>query len=285
MKFGLAFAQVNPSLWADLAVEADRLGFESLWLADHLVLPAVMSGSPLTGHDTPPIPATTPTYDALAYLAFLAARTERIKLGTYVFALALRPPFVAARAIQTVDLVSGGRLLMGVGAGWLREEWEAAGIDFATRGARLDEALDVCQRLWTEPVVEHHGTHFDFAPVRFDPKPVSSPHPPLLIGGESAAALTRAARHNGWMGMGHSPEAVRTIVDHLHGLRVANGTSDQPFEVTVAGQIGDPNDAKEWAAAGVDRMIISPWRSTKDAIESCRSFAERFDLLAATPAG
>lgn len=284
MKFGLAFAQVNPSLWADLAVEADRLGFESLWLADHLVLPEVMSGSPLTGHDSPPIPATTPTYDALAYLAFLAARTERIRLGTYVYALALRPPFVAARAIQTVDIVSGGRLLMGVGAGWLREEWDAAQVDFGRRGSRLDEALEVCRRLWTEPSVEHHGAHFDFAAVRFEPKPVSSPHPPILIGGETAPALARAARHNGWMGMGHTPDSAAAIVEELRALRVAAGREAEPFEVTIGGALPAPDDVAVWARAGVDRMIVTPWRSTKDAIASCQEFAARFELPS-QPAG
>jgi probable F420-dependent oxidoreductase len=278
VKFGLAFAQVNPSLWAELAVEADRLGFESLWLADHLVLPEQMSGSPMTGHDSPPIPSTTPTYDALAYLTFLAARTERIRLGTYVYALALRPPFVAARAIQTVELLSAGRLLLGVGAGWLREEWDAAGVDFGTRGARLDEAIEVCRRLWTEPVVEHHGTHFSFGPVRFEPKPTAPPR--LLIGGETPAALRRAAGNDGWMGMGHTPDSVRAVVEQLGELRAAAGSADRPFEVTIGGQVNDPDDVEQWERAGVDRLIISPWRSTRDAIESCRAFAARFGLPA-----
>jgi len=278
MKFGLAFAQANPSLWPDLAVEADRLGFESIWLADHLVLPETMTGSPLTGHDAPPVPPTTPTYDALAYLAFLAARTERIRLGTYVYALALRPPFVAARAIQTVDIVSGGRMLAGIGAGWLHEEWDAAQVDFTTRGSRLDEALEICRRLWTEPVVEHHGRHFDFAPVRFDPKPVSTPHPPILIGGETAPALARAARHDGWMGMGHTPQSLAAVVEHLRRLRTEAGRAEEPFEVTIGGAPPAPEDVPAWTDAGVDRMIVTPWRSTKDAIASCQEFAARHGL-------
>lgn len=280
MKIGLALAQVNPSLWSDLAVEADRLGFESVWLSDHLILPEVMSGSPMTGHDTPPIAASTPTYDALAYLAFLAGRTERVRLGTWVYALALRHPFVAARAIQTVDIVSGGRLLMGVGSGWLSEEWDAAGVDFDSRGSRLDEALEICRRLWTEPSVAHSGRHFTFPSVQFEPKPASAPYPPLLIGGESPPALARAAREDGWMGLGHTPESVAPIVAALQDMRANTDRRDDPFEVTVGGQLTDPAELDAWEQAGVDRLIVSPWRSTKDAIESSRAFAARFALAA-----
>ena len=94
------------------------------------------------------MPPTTPVYDAFAYLSFLAGRTERIRLATHVYNLALRHPFVAARAVQTLDIVSKGRAICGVGASWLENEWDAVGLDFRTRGRRLDEALGVCQRLW-----------------------------------------------------------------------------------------------------------------------------------------
>ena len=110
-----------------------------------------------------------------------------------------------ARAFGTLDWVSGGRAVIGAGAGWLRSEWEALGIDPATRGARLDEAILVCRRLWTEESVAHEGPHFPFAEVAFEPKPVQQPIP-IYVGGESAAALRRAGRlGDGWIGMGHRP--------------------------------------------------------------------------------
>ena len=192
MKLGGALARLHPRHHLEATLEAERLGFESVWMADHLVFPLEMSGSPHPGASAPPVPPTTPVYDALAWLCFLAGRTSRIRLGTNVYLLALRHPFAAARAVQTLDIVSLGRAEIGVGAGWLRQEWSAAGLDPRTRGRRLDEALAVCQRLWSEPQVEHHGEFYDFAPVAFEPKPLQKPWPGIHVGGESLAALRRA---------------------------------------------------------------------------------------------
>ena len=127
------------------------------------------------------------------YLSFLAGKTERIRFGTHVFNIGLRHPFVTARSVATLDIVSGGRAEFGVGASWLEAEWDAVGLDFKTRGRRVDEAITVCQRLWSDSVIEHHGENFDFGPVMFEPKPVQSPWPPMHIGGDGAAALRRAA--------------------------------------------------------------------------------------------
>ena len=150
MRFGVALGAMHPTMFVEAAEAADELGFESVWFPEHLVLPVHMAGSPFAGAEHPPVPPSTPVYDAFAYLALIAGRTTRLRLGTHVYNLALRHPFVAARAVQTVDVVSRGRLEVGVGAGWLRAEWEAAGLDFDSRGARLDEALAVCIALWTE---------------------------------------------------------------------------------------------------------------------------------------
>ena len=110
MRFGIALGTMHPSMFVAAAEAADDLGFESLWFPEHLVLPVAMAGSPFAGAEHPPVPPSTPVFDVLAYLAFLAGRTRRIRLGTHVYNLALRHPFVAARAVQTVDVVSGGRL-------------------------------------------------------------------------------------------------------------------------------------------------------------------------------
>ncbi|MGH9187762.1 MAG: TIGR03619 family F420-dependent LLM class oxidoreductase, partial [Acidimicrobiales bacterium] len=219
MKFGAALGRVNPALFEAVTMEADRLGFESVWLPEHLVLPVEMSSSPHPGQDHPPIPPDVHVFEPFAYLSYLAGRTERVRLGTHVYNLALRHPFIAARAVQTLDVVSGGRAEVGIGASWLAQEWQVAGLDFHTRGRRLDEALAVCTRLWTEEVVEHHGEFFDFAPVMFEPKPVQKPWPPVHVGGESDAALSRAARlGDGWIGITHTVESVRRPVEALANL-------------------------------------------------------------------
>jgi probable F420-dependent oxidoreductase len=170
-------------MFVEAATAADELGFESVWLPEHLVFPVDMAGSPFAGAEHPPVPPSTPVFEPFAYLSFLAGRTRRVRLGTHVYNLALRHPFVAARAVQTADILSSGRIEVGVGAGWLRQEWDAAGLDFDSRGARLDEALQVCLRLWTEDTVEHRGRFFTFEAVKFEPKPDQKPHPPLIIGG------------------------------------------------------------------------------------------------------
>jgi probable F420-dependent oxidoreductase len=267
---------MHPTMFTEAAVAADELGFESLWFPEHLVLPVEMAGSPFAGAEHPPVPPTTPVFDVFAYLGFLAGRTRRIRLGTHVYNLGLRHPFVSARAIQTVDVVSGGRLEVGIGAGWLEAEWTSAGLDFASRGARLDEALDVCRRLWTEQTIEHHGRFFDFGPVMFEPKPLQSPHPPVIIGGESPAALRRAARHDGWIGLSHTPASVRQPMDTLSELRQAQGRADAPFSVTVGGPVTEDADVDAFTAAGVDRLIVSPWARTRDVLDGLTEFARRF---------
>ena len=184
------------------------------------------------------MPPDTPIYDAFAYLAFLAARTERVRLGTHVFNIGLRHPFTTARGVQTVDLLSSGRFEFGIGASWLEEEWDATELDFATRGRRVDEAIEVCKRLWTEETVTHHGEFFAFDEVVFEPKPVQQPWPPILVGGESKAALRRAARlGDGWIGMGHTFESARGADrDAARAARASTaGDRDGPFQIVLGG--------------------------------------------------
>jgi len=139
VKFGIALGALNSHFHVDATEEAERLGYESVWLPEHLVLPVRMSRSPHPGDEHPPVPPTTPVFDAFAYLGFLAGRTRHVRLGTHVYNLGLRHPFIAARAVQTLDLLSGGRVEFGIGASWLEEEWRAIGLDFASRGRRVDE--------------------------------------------------------------------------------------------------------------------------------------------------
>lgn len=274
MKVGIALGAAHPGVHLEIAEAAERCGYESVWMPEHLVFPVEMGGSPFPGADHPPVPPTTPVFDAFAWLCFLAAHTERIRLGTNVYLLGLRHPFVAARAIQTLDVVSGGRAEVGVGAGWLREEWVAAGLDPATRGRRLDEALLVCKRLLSEDVVEHHGEFFEFAPVAFEPKPAQRPWPPFHVGGESEAALRRAVHQaDGWLGLGHTPDSVAPLLEHLHAIRRESELEHERFHVTVGAKAPSEAELARFEALGVDRLIVTPWSRTRDAVAGVEAYA------------
>lgn len=278
VKVGIALGTTNPRVWPALVQAADRLGFESVWIPEHLVLPVAMGGSPHPGESHPPVPPTTPVFDAWAYLAYLAGLTIRVRLGTFVYNLGLRHPFSAARAVQTVDVVSGGRVELGVGAGWLAEEWQAAGLDFATRGARLEEALEVCRRLWSEPVVEHHGRFFDFGPVAFEPKPVQQPHPPVHVGGVSEVALRRAVSvGDGWIGMNSTPGELEEKVARLESLAAAAGRR-RPVEVTVGGRARSTDDLERWRDAGCSRLIIGDLGRSSEALSTLERRADELGV-------
>ena len=268
---------VNPKFWVEAAKAAEESGFDSVWLPEHLVFPVSMSGSPHTGHDEPPVTAQVPAYDVFVALALVAGHTRSIRLATNVYNIGLRHPFVTARAVTTLSMVSGGRVELGVGASWMKEEWDAVGLDFRTRGRRVDEAIAVCRRLWTEDVIEHHGEFFDFEPVGFEPKPVNGP-PPILVGGDSPAAMSRAARlGDGWIPMNHSlgelPEGIRRVEE----LRRRAGRDD-PIEVTVGGEAKSVADLDEYRRAGVGRVIVRPFASSREALDGIRRYGE--DVLA-----
>ncbi len=277
MRFGFALAHLHTAQWAEAAVLADGLGYESVWSPDHLVFPLDMSGSLYADGSPAGVPPSTPLHDYPAYLSYLAARTSRIRLGTFVHLFALRHPFVSARGFATLDVMSGGRALCGVGAGWLGAEFTAVGLPFRGRGARLDEALAVATRLWTEEVVEHHGDCYDFGPVMFEPKPVQRPLP-ILVGGESPAALARAARHDGWLSM--PQETDDAAGEKIAELRRLRGDRPGPFSVTVCTLDPDvgPDAVARWRDLGVDRLVVKPWARTREALDGLRAFADRVGL-------
>jgi probable F420-dependent oxidoreductase len=279
MRFGIALGRLNPAFFVECTLEAERLGYESVWMPEHLVFTTLMSRSPHPGEDHPPVPPTTPIFDAFTYLGYLAGQTQRVRLGTHVYNVGLRHPFVSARAVQTLDLVSAGRLEFGVGASWLEEEWIAAELDFHTRGRRVDEALTVCKRLWTEDAVSHHGEFFNFEGVVFEPKPLQRPWPPILVGGESDAALRRAARlGDGWIGMGHDFESGGRQVARLQALFVERGRDPGDFQVCLGGPVESRDDVNRWADLGVTRLIVSPWPRSREAVDGMRRFADLVGL-------
>jgi probable F420-dependent oxidoreductase len=214
-----------------------------------------------------------PVYDVFSYLGFLAGQTEQIHFGTQVYNIGLRHPFVVARAVTTLDVVSGGRVEFGIGASWLAAEWEAVGLDFSSRGRRVDETIEICQRLWSEEVVEHHGEFFDFGPVKFEPKPTHAPWPSLHIGGDGPAAIRRAGTvGDGWIPMNHSLEEIPADARKIARLRHEAGKTD-PLEITLGGGT-ELDDLRRRADQGVGRALVKPWRSSKDALEGLRRFAD-----------
>ncbi|HEU5300958.1 MAG TPA: TIGR03619 family F420-dependent LLM class oxidoreductase [Acidimicrobiia bacterium] len=281
MKFGIALGRLNPAFFVDVTLEAERLGFESVWLPEHLIFTTKMSRSPHPGETHPPVPPETPIFDAFSYLSYLAGVTERVRLGTHVYNLGLRHPFVAARAVQTLDIVSGGRVEFGIGASWLEEEWVAAELNFATRGRRVDEALEVCKRLWTEADVSFDGEFFSFEGAVFEPKCVQSPYPPVLVGGESGAALRRAARAgDGWIGMNHDFDSGAAQITKLRDLLSAEGRDPDDFQYCLGGPVESADDVARWSDIGVTRLVFAPWRRSREAVDGMRHFA---DMVALQP--
>ena len=279
MKYGIALGSCNAKFFGDVTLEAEALGYESVWLPEHLIFTTKMTRSPRPGETHPPVPPTTPIFDAFAYLSYLAGRTEHIRLGTHVYNIGLRHPFVTARAVQTLDIVSGGRFEFGIGASWLEEEWIVTELDFASRGRRVDECVEVCKKLWTEEEVSYHGEFFDFDGAVFLPKPVQSPWPPILVGGESAAALKRAARlGDGWIGMNHNFEsgaaAIRRLQQHLEEC----GRDPSDFQICLGAAVTSRQDRDRWEELGVTRMVFAPWTSSREAIDGMRRFAGEIGL-------
>ena len=274
MDIGLTLSNAHLSLWPELAQRGEAAGFESVWIPEHLVVPVASTGSPKHGEEHPPVPSNIPILDPMATLAHLAARTSRIKLGTQVYNIGLRHPFVTARGAATVDVLSDGRLLLGIGASWLRAEWEATGLDFDTRGPRVDETIEICRALWSEEEVEHHGRFFDFGPTAFEPKPVQQPIP-LHMGGDGPAALRRAATVGaGWIPMNHSLEQLPASISRLRELTDAQGRSDV-VEVTVTGHsVTAIGDLERYAEAGVTRVVVRPWSRSREALDGVDRFGD-----------
>jgi probable F420-dependent oxidoreductase len=257
MKFGTG-SMVGPRRWADLARAAEAAGFESIWIPEHLVMPVAMTGKPNSPSDgEPPISAATPAYDPWVQMATMAAVTDTIKFGTWVYNLGLRHPIITARSLTTVDNVSRGRVILGIGASWLRQEWEVMELPFETRGRRIDEAIGLIRRLFSEEEISHDGEFFSFPAVGFLPKPVQEAGPPMLIGGDSRAAMRRAAHlGDGWIPMEQTLETIPANLAQIQAMRSEAGRSGD-FEVTMAAQVATVDDVRRFEDAGVTRLILS----------------------------
>jgi|1186.fasta_scaffold97087_2 probable F420-dependent oxidoreductase len=277
MELGLNLVMVRPERMPDVAAHAEAAGYGAVFVPDHVVFPAhVESQYPYSADGSFPFPLDTPLYDPWIVLTSIAASTTTIKLGTAVYILPLRHPFVTGRAVTSLDVLSGGRVILGVGAGWLAEEFTALGLDPKRRFSRTEECIEVLRALWTEATPSYHGRHFDFDAVHFAPRPASDPHPPILLGGDSDRALERAARlGDGWISGGTASDVaeVEATVAKVRRLREQSGVA-APFDVTVLLPRPTVDELARLEAAGVDRVVTIPWDRGRDAIPALEAFAE-----------
>ena len=205
----LSGALASPPVLTRLAVEGEAIGFDYIALSDHIVEPLdIHARYPYSETGEFPKGSRGERHEQLAAMAYLAAKTSRIRFLTSVMVVPHRPAVLAAKMLSTIDVMSGGRLIVGVGAGWLEEEFEALGAPaFAERGKVTDEYLQAFRELWTRPEPRFEGRFVKFADIAFAPKPVQKPHPPLWIGGESGPAMRRAAKlGDGWYPIGTNPQ-------------------------------------------------------------------------------
>jgi probable F420-dependent oxidoreductase len=227
----LSFSE--PDQLVPLARCAEECGFHGVLLSDHLAFPRDLASKyPYAPDGRPMFDAAMPFPDPWVAIGAMAAVTTRLRFATLVYVLPLRDPFDVAKAVGTAAVLSNGRVVLGAGAGWMKEEFDALGLDFRARGARFDEMIEVMRKLWTGGMVEHHGKHFDFPPMQMSPVPAEPV--PIYMGGASDAALRRATvLGDGWMGPGNLPEEVPAVLARLRELRKRAGREADPFTAIV----------------------------------------------------
>jgi probable F420-dependent oxidoreductase len=261
MKFGLFDINqppcLNPRVFASVARQAEAAGLDSLWCGEHVVLP-----DPRVAPS--PMQPTDPILDPVVALTFAAALTSTIRLGTGVIILPQRNPLVLAKELASLDVLSGGRLIFGMGVGYLEPEFTALGVSLKDHGPRSDEYLGAMRAIWSEPRAAFSGRFVSFSGVDAYPKPIQRPMPELVVGGHTPAAYRRSVQQaDGWYGFGLDLERTERA---LQGLREAAQQYERPstlaaleVSVTPAGPI-DRDMAERYAALGVHRLILRPPR-------------------------
>lgn len=217
---------------------AEELGFAALWTSDHLALPVESSEPyPYVRDVDVRLNPDHGFIEPLIALAGVAARTRRIRLGVSVYLAALRHPLVAAKLVASLDQLSEGRVILGVGAGWIPEEYETFGIEWSQRGALLDEHIACMRALWSEKRPSHQGQHFRFHDIGFEPKPVDG-DVPIWVGGNSRPAMRRAARiGNGWHGIDMSPDDVKEKLPEFEKLCAKNSRPMKDLAISMRSQL------------------------------------------------
>jgi probable F420-dependent oxidoreductase len=246
-------ACAEPETLARLALLAEDVGFEGLWVGDHIALPAESDQEPVR-------------LEAAVVLSYLAAVTTRIGLGFGVIVLPQRQPVLLAKQLSSIDFLSGGRVSVGVGAGWLEPELSAMGVSLDSRAARMDEYLTAMRALWAGPTPSFEGSYVSFSGVTQRPLPVQRPHPPIVVGGHVPAAFRRAVRHgNGWYGWELDVAQTAKALADLRAAADRHGRPDElgDLEITITPpSIPDADTARQYADLGVSRLVLQP--STMD---------------------
>jgi probable F420-dependent oxidoreductase len=250
----------RPKAIAEFARNAERLGFSTLWAAEHVVLfDRPESKYPYSPAGRWPVPGDLDWYDPFLTLTYAAAMTSRIRLATGICLVPEHNPLILAKQVATLDRLSNGRFAFGVGIGWSADEFAALGIPFERRAERTREYIDAMRRLWSEEATSCRGEFVRFENVRSYPKPVSGAKLPVIFGGESAPALRRVADYgNGWYGFNLTPdEAVRKI-ERLRGLVRENGRDMREIEVIVSPYLQQmrPDDLAKYRDAGVNEVVM-----------------------------
>jgi len=259
MKFWQATAFCESEQLLDLARLSEETGFDGLMVSDHLVFPErIESKYPYTedgdAHWTP----DTDWPDPWVAIGAMSAVTQRLRFSTNVYVGPLRNPFHVAKSVGTAAHLSGNRVALGLGVGWMKEEFDLVGEEFHNRGKRLDEMIEIMRALWGGGMVEYHGEHYDFDRLAVSPTP--SEPVPIWVGGQSEAALRRAARNDGWIGILYSPDEAFEWVERVRKHVDEAGRSDADFELLLAVYALDDVDLfRRLEDAGVTALVTAPW--------------------------
>jgi probable F420-dependent oxidoreductase len=252
----LAFLPIPEQL--ALAKMSEELGFDGVTVSDHLAFPYIAPGAyPYTDDHELPFPIETPWPDAAVLLGALAATTTTLRFLTSVYLPPLRHPIISAKSIGTASVISQGRIDLGVGVGWMREEFETLAVPYTERGARTDEAIDALRRLWKHGPVEHHGRFWDFGPILTEPVP--DPPPPILIGGSSEAARRRAiTRGDGYVAPEGSIDEMRAIAVGIRDEVDKAGRDAERFRVYINCTGADVETLCD-VAPDIEMAGVMPW--------------------------
>jgi probable F420-dependent oxidoreductase len=259
VKFITSLAFSDPAQILPLAQACDAAGFDAVAVSDHLVHPErIDTPYPYTPDGSPRWEPFTAWPDPWVTAGYVAAATERLRVVTSIYVLPMRNPVMAAKAIGTAAVLSGGRVALGLGVGWMRVEFQAAEAPFERRGARTDEMIAVLRKLWAGGWVEHHGEFYDFPRLEMSPAPGDVP---IYGGGLSAPAFRRAAHHcDGWISDLHTTAELADMVARLRTLRADGPRADRPFAVLASVlDAVKPDDYRRLEAIGVTHVQTMPW--------------------------
>lgn len=263
MKVGLAFASsigIDGGAALEICRRGEAAGFESVWGGEHVIMPdSIVSKYPYTADGKIPAEPDTPIPDPLIWLAFAAAAAPTLKLGTCILIVPQRNPLVLAKELATLDQLSGGRVELGLGVGWMKEEFDALGIAWERRGARNDEYIAAMRALWAGPHAEFHGEFVDFEPVTSSPRPVNGSIP-IIVGGDSDAAVNRAVNiADGYFPGEGDSERLGALLGRVRTAAEKAGRDPKSIEINAmfGVQMADPKAGiEQMAALGVDRIMI-----------------------------